>query len=203
VRGRDQQNFFADGRKGKMMRTQPGRLFYVVGASGSGKDSLIAYARTRIEGERQIVFAHRYITRSAEAPGENHVALSAREFQLRRKRGLFALHWEAHGQGYAVGIEIDSWLEKGLDVVVNGSRAYLPRARQRYARIVPVLVTVDVAVLRQRLSDRKRETEAEIALRLQRAQQFPAIDMTAVRVVHNNGTLEQGGQGLLNLLLEE
>lgn len=185
------------------MRTLQGQLYYVMGASGSGKDSLIDYARTHLDGARQLVFAHRYITRSAETLGENHVALSVREFHLRREWDLFALHWEAHGQGYAVGIEIDSWLEQGLDVVVNGSRAYLPRARQRYPRIVPLFVTVDETVLRQRLRRRNRETEAEIERRLQRTQQFPAIDMTAVRVVHNNGTLEQGGQGLLNLLLEE
>lgn len=185
------------------MWAQQGQLFYVIGASGSGKDSLIDYARTHLDGEHQLVFAHRYITRPAETLGENHVALSVREFHLRRKWGLFALHWEAHGQGYAVGIEIDSWLEQGLDVVVNGSRAYLPHARERYPRMVPLFVTVDEAVLRQRLSGRNRETEAEIEHRLQRAQQFATIDMAAVRVVHNNGTLEHGGQELLRLLLEK
>lgn len=183
------------------MRTQLGRLYYVIGASGSGKDSLIDYARTHLDGERPIVFAHRYITRPAEALGENHVALSAREFQLRRERSLFALHWQAHGQGYAVGIEIDRWMEQGLDVVVNGSRAYLARARERYPRIEPLLVSVDEAVLRQRLNGRNREAEAEIERRLERAQQLPAIDMTALSVVYNNGTLEEGGQNLLKHLL--
>ena len=53
-----------------------GTLFYVVGASGAGKDSLLAYARAALGGGTPVFFAHRYITRPAEAGGENHVALS-------------------------------------------------------------------------------------------------------------------------------
>ncbi len=54
-----------------------GRLFYVVGASGAGKDSLIEYARNALGSRDAVVFAHRYITRPPTARGENHVALSA------------------------------------------------------------------------------------------------------------------------------
>ena len=45
------------------------RLFYLVGASGSGKDSLLGYARGKLAGAPDVLFAHRYITRPADAGG--------------------------------------------------------------------------------------------------------------------------------------
>ncbi|MGZ5147587.1 MAG: phosphonate metabolism protein/1,5-bisphosphokinase (PRPP-forming) PhnN, partial [Burkholderiales bacterium] len=109
-----------------------GRLFYVVGASGVGKDTLMQYARDTLHDEHAVLFAHRYITRPAGAGGENHVALTAQEFEVRKRHGLFAMTWQSHGLHYAIGIEIDIWLAKGLTVVVNGSRAYISAARRRY-----------------------------------------------------------------------
>ncbi|OGB24807.1 MAG: hypothetical protein A3I66_02575 [Burkholderiales bacterium RIFCSPLOWO2_02_FULL_57_36] len=92
-------------------------LIYVVGASGSGKDSLMDYGRERLADVSGVLFAHRYITRRAHAGGENHVSLSLQEFTARNKAGLFAMHWNSHGHEYGVGIEINQWLAKGITVV--------------------------------------------------------------------------------------
>ena len=46
-----------------------GRLVYVMGPSGAGKDSLLSFARSALADE-PVVFAHRYITRPA-GQGEN------------------------------------------------------------------------------------------------------------------------------------
>jgi ribose 1,5-bisphosphokinase len=97
-------------------------LVYVMGPSGAGKDSVLARARFLLPPQAPIVFAHRYITRPAEAGGENHVALSAAEFTLRRDHGLFAYHWRAHGNEYGIGSEIQAWRRVGLTVVISGSR---------------------------------------------------------------------------------
>src|SRR5262249_59603141 len=88
------------------------------------KDWVLARARGLLPQEAPVVFAHRYITRPAEAGGENHVALSAAEFKLRRERGLFAFHWQAHGNEYAIGSEIKAWRRAGLTVVISGSREH-------------------------------------------------------------------------------
>src|SRR5689334_17900427 len=120
-----------------------GRLFYVVGASGVGKDTLIAYARGRIGGSSRVVFAPRYITRPAENGGENHVELTLAEFAQRESLGLFSMAWDSHGYRYAIGIEMDAWLEKGLTVVVNGSRAYVPAVRERYPDIAIVWISAE------------------------------------------------------------
>lgn len=146
------------------------RLIWLMGASGSGKDSLLQSLREC--APPGLLVAHRYITRPADAGGENHVALSEAEFLRRRAAGLFAIDWQAHHQHYALGIEIDQWLERGLDVLVNGSRLHLPLLAPRYGqRLLPVCLTVSLPVLEQRLRSRGREDEVAIAARLARARE--------------------------------
>lgn len=176
-----------------------GRLFYVMGASGCGKDSVMAHARTSCQG-RGVAFAHRYITRPADAGGENHVALTPEEFQTRLAHGCFVLHWESHGLRYGVGREIDGWMASGLDVVVNGSRAYLPRAARLYEQLVPVLVTVAPDVLRQRLEGRGRESSLEIERRLERAAALADCEHPRLVRIDNSGPLADAGEGLVALL---
>lgn len=177
----------------------PGRLFCVVGASGSGKDSLMDYARVRLAGHAQIAFVHRYITRPANAGGENHIALSPLEFAARRSAGLFSLDWESNGHCYGVGLEIDAWLARGMTVVVNGSRQHLDHAKTRYPTLAPVWITVSEASLRKRLQARGRESIAEIDARLARHQRAPMPCRDAI-VLHNDDELTVAGEALATLL---
>lgn len=177
-----------------------GRLYYVVGPSGAGKDTLLDYARARLAEHAAVVFAHRYITRPPQAGGENHVALSAAEFARRERAGAFALRWDSHGCRYGIGVEIDHWLAQGLDVVVNGSRAYLAQARARYPDMAVVWIHAPPEVLRRRLERRGRESGAARALRLARAEAYaPPAGIPVVEIV-NDGALADAGERLLRLL---
>jgi len=178
-----------------------GRLFYLMGASGVGKDSLMHYARQRLEGE--VHFAHRYITRPPEAGGENHVWLSEREFERREEAGFFALSWRSHGWRYGVGSEIDAWLAGGFGVVVNGSRAYLPEAQRRYPALVPVLVDAAPEALAARLASRGREDAAAIAARLKRSATLSVDAGDDWIVLRNDGPLAEAGEALVRLLAGE
>lgn len=157
------------------------------------------YAREKLAKHSGICFAHRYITRPADAGGENHVALSTDEFLARTQANLFALHWQSHGLSYGIGIEINQWLAKGVTVVVNGSREYLPMARQRYPELLPVLVEVSEATLRDRLSSRSRETLEEIELRLQRNRDLRLRGCFSA-IIRNEDTLAVGGEALVSLI---
>lgn len=174
------------------------RLFYVMGPSGAGKDSLLSYARSRVMG-RPVAFAHRYITRPAEAGGENHVALTPEEFSIRLAHGCFSMAWESHGLRYGIGLEIEAWLMRGMNVVVNGSREYLPRVADHFPAIIPVAITVDSIVLRHRLEARGRETATEIDERLARAASFKP-EHHALITIDNSGPLENAGDTLVSLL---
>ncbi len=167
-----------------------GRLFYLMGASGAGKDSLLSSGRERLS-ERSCLIASRYITRPPALHGENHLWLSDAEFQQRLRLGAFALHWSANGYRYGIGLEIDRWLELGLDVLINGSRAYLEQARTRYGeRLIPLLLQVDPALLERRLSARGRESQEEIAARVERARLLSAERPADAVVIDNSGALE-------------
>ncbi len=174
-------------------------LIYIIGASGSGKDSLIDLARGSLAVEQRVVFAHRYITRPFDTGGENHVALTSEEFALRMEERLFALQWESHGNYYGIGIEINQWLDNGLSVVVNGSRKYLPEVRRLYPEVVPVLIEVSIDTLRDRLLRRGRETEVEISERLRRNSLFEEQCEDTIRIC-NNGSIADSGAALVSLI---
>lgn len=174
-------------------------LYYVVGASGVGKDSLLGYARRHMAPDAPVLFAHRYITRPAGAGGENHIAVSREEFARMKARGLFALDWESHGLCYGLGVEIDAWLRRGANVVMNGSRAHLPAAGRRYPELCVILIEADPEVLRARLQQRGRETPEEIAARVARAEAFQVDHPQLVRL-RNDGELAEAGRRLVALL---
>lgn len=176
------------------------RLFYVIGASGSGKDSLLRHAREQLSGHRNIVFAHRYITRPHDAGGENHIALNDAEFDARLAGNLFAMHWNSHGVRYGIGCEINQWLAKGLTIIMNGSRAYLTDASRNYPELIPVLIEVSPDVLRSRLNTRGREGESEIESRLLRAMEFKNLYHPKLLTFYNDAQLEETGPAFAALI---
>src|SRR5262249_19204778 len=143
-------------------------LLYIVGASGVGKDTLLQYARRHINGSLPLLFAHRYITRPVREDSENHISLTTEEFMLRKEKGLFAMDWESHDLHYGIGSEIDVWMEKGFHVIVNGSRAYLGTARQRYSDLITIIIEADPDIILHRLENRGRETAKDIDNRFRR-----------------------------------
>ncbi len=175
------------------------RLIYVIGPSGSGKDSLLRYAREKLADDPGVIFAHRYITRSADAGGENHVALTRAEFATRLRNRLFALAWESHGHAYGVGIEINQWLAKDATVVVNGSREYLPDATRRFPELLAVAIDAPTDVLRDRLMARGREDRVAIEQRLARHRAMQSQPQAAT-VITNDGPLERAGEALVKLV---
>jgi ribose 1,5-bisphosphokinase len=176
-----------------------GRLFYIMGPSGAGKDSLLDYARARLGTTGCLRFARRYITRPAGASGEDHIALSVAEFAARVAAGEFLMHWQSHGYRYAVGIEVRRQLSQGIDVAMNGSREYLPTARSLAPSLQPVAITASPEIIRDRLERRGREDPAAITERVTRASGF-SVELPDVVVIVNDGPIEQGGERLVAVL---
>lgn len=170
----------------------PGTLVLVVGPSGAGKDTLIDVARSRLSGERRVLFARRLVTRPPGV-GEAHGRLDEAEFEAGRAAGRFPLSWRAHGLGYALGPEVAAMIRDGGVAVANGSRASLPEARARFARVRVVLVTAPAEVRAARLARRGRESAAQIAERLAHA---PDAEVAPDLMIENVGSPEAGGEAL-------
>lgn len=173
------------------------RLIYLIGASGAGKDTLLGYLKRHSGAPHRYVIAHRYITRSLTTDHENHICVSEREFRMRLEAGLFAMHWQSHGLLYGVGIEIETWLAAGLDVIINGSRAYLAQASERYPALLPIKLQVSSQILERRLSARGRETPAAVEQRLLRADAYDKVGPADMTVIDNDGPIEQTAAGFL------
>lgn len=181
-----------------------GKLIYLMGPSGAGKDSLIDAAREPLR-EIGCEVAQRVITRSAASLGEQAQEVSRREFELALQQGAFALSWQANGLRYAITKQIDDWLAAGRHVLVNGSRGHQQQARERYPDLIPILLTVDNDVLRSRLLRRERESVEDIERRLQRnalfADEIWKADPALLRL-DNSGELSSTVLQLLKLLRE-
>ncbi|MEB0048222.1 MULTISPECIES: phosphonate metabolism protein/1,5-bisphosphokinase (PRPP-forming) PhnN [unclassified Pseudomonas] len=179
-----------------------GRLIYLMGPSGSGKDSLIEAARVPLRA-LNCKIVRRVITRSAESVGEDAVGVSREEFEYQQADGEFALSWHANGLDYGIPVVIDQWLREGIHVVINGSRAHLPEALRQYPALVPVMLTVKDEVLRERLLRRGRESLEEIEARLRRNELFTtgvSIGEVPLHRLDNSGDLDVTVANLLRLL---
>jgi ribose 1,5-bisphosphokinase len=173
----------------------PGRLVLVVGPSGAGKDTLIGLARAACSGDGNVVFPRRVVTREATA-SEDNAQVSFEAFRQARDRGEFAVHWEAHGHGYALPRSIDDDLRAGRIVVANVSRTVIEATRRAYREVAVVSITAPAEILGRRLAARARGSDGQIAERLGREVDGGAPDAT----IHNVGSAETHAQELLRII---
>src|SRR6266511_772466 len=105
-----------------------GKIVFVVGPSGAGKDSLLRYAASQLSGDSRFAFPRRVITRKPADETERHDSITLEEFADAVRQARFALHWEAHGLHYGIPASIDADLAAGRTVAVNVSRNILAEA---------------------------------------------------------------------------
>jgi len=185
-------------RKGKA-DMMVGQLIVVLGPSGSGKDTLISFARRELAGEADVLFVRRAITRPADAGSEDHVAMMDSEFDAAIDEGQFSLTWAANGLRYGLPRSIEAHLAEGKLAVVNGSRGAWAVIQQVFPSAVAVEVNVDPGILARRLQSRGRESATEIEARLARASALKS-GFEADVVIDNSGAVETAGSALVEYL---
>lgn len=179
-----------------------GILFAVVGASGVGKDSVIGFARAQLEADARFLFVRRIISRPADSVGEDHAAVSPTEFADLHAQGAFCVSWQAHGLDYGLPTALATHVGQGGHGVANFSRRAIEEAHEVFSRLQVVEVTARPDVIAHRLAARGRETEKEIAARLQR--RIDAHRATPGMVtIENNAGLEEAGAQFLQLIREQ
>jgi thymidine phosphorylase len=174
---------------------RPGIFFFVVGASGVGKDTLIAKAMASLMPTGRYVPVTRAITRAA-APGEDHEPVSVENFRRREASGGFLHSWEAHGLHYGLPGSIPEDLAAGRNVVANGSRAAIAGLISKVNPLVVVEITAPPQALRTRIRDRGRETDREIDARLARKVAALPEGIDAFTVI-NDCTIDEGAERLI------
>lgn len=178
-----------------------GTLFYIVGASGVGKDSLIDALRTKLPAHR-FVFARRVITRPENSVGEAHEACTDEAFAERAARGEFLLWWAAHGLHYGLPAALTDQLAAGRHVIANGSRGKAAELAQRIPRLVVIEIDAPPEIIAARLAARGRETADDIARRLTRASAAYPETIDVVRVT-NDSDLHTGAVRLIHAIVSK
>jgi len=170
----------------------PGRLvLVVVGPSGAGKDTLIAYARAACRGDASVVFPAPVVTRPPSVfEGNEFMPPSA--FEQAAANGAFAIRWSAHGHMYGIPLAVDSDIEAGRTVVCNVSRTVVGAVRGRYANVVTVLVTAPQDVLRSRLAARERASDGRVSDRMRRLE-LPDGKLRPDVIINNVGDPQSEG----------
>jgi ribose 1,5-bisphosphokinase len=176
------------------------KLIYTVGPSGAGKDSLLAWLRTRMPSQFKLHFARRCITRIAQPHGELHESVDTDTFHRLLAADAFALHWQANGLHYGVRHEELAPLQSGKWVIVNGSRAYLADALHRFPDLRVLHVSASEETLRMRLLARGRETPEAIESRVTRSIALSPPEWVPTIEVRNEGSLDAAGDFLLRSL---
>lgn len=176
-----------------------GQLFYVVGPSGAGKDTLLQWVKNQATASSDLVFAQRVITRP-QHDSEQHEAMSQEAYWQAAAAGHFCLQWQANGLCYGIRRNIEVRLRCGQDVVVNGSREYLPQVRQLFPDAKIVWIVADPDLIRQRVEKRQRESGAALLNRLDRGSRFAIPEENDIIRIDNSGSIELAGQQLLDIL---
>lgn len=171
--------------------SETGLFFFVVGPSGSGKDTLIDGARAALAPSGRYVFARRVITRPAGSAGEEHEPADEAAFAAREAAGGFLASWGAHGLHYGIPASVRDEMAAGRHVVANGSRAVIADLARRLDDLVVIEIWAPDEVLAARIAGRGREDGAAITERLARVTPPLPAGIRVVRVA-NDATPELG-----------
>jgi thymidine phosphorylase len=178
---------------------KPGTFFFIVGPSGSGKDSLMSGVKPFLP-ETEFVFARRVITREASPDSEDHDSCSESDFLEREKQGDFIITWQAHGLYYGLPVILLEAIQQGIHVIANGSRNEILILKEKIPSLQVIEITAPIDVLRKRLIARHRETSEDIERRLQRATLTLPEGIRSLKI-KNDVTLEIGISRLKATLL--
>lgn len=178
---------------------EPGRLFFVVGPSGVGKDTLLRWVKDNMPADSSTVFARRTITRAAHA-SEAHEVIEHGYFWQLAADGHFSMLWQANGSCYGIRRGIEAELQAGRDVVINGSREYVPQLRQSFTDACIIWIDAEPELIRQRIEARQREAGPALLRRMERVSQFNAPETDDIYRIDNSGPVEVAGRRLLEIL---
>jgi ribose 1,5-bisphosphokinase len=176
------------------------RLIYVVGPSGAGKDSVLAWLRMHKPDSIPVHWTRRTINRpTADSPNsEQHEVVDDVMFEKLVRSDAFLMHWIANSHRYGIRkSELSNLVDPKCCVFVNGSRAHLSTAATLFPELTVLHITADQDVLRERLRLRGRESEEAIEARLRRDIHLSVPSGCGLIQIHNNSSLDMAGHQLV------
>ena len=148
-----------------------GRIIVVSGPSGVGKTTLVETILEHSSSIVRSVSATTRLPRIGETDGVDYHFLPKSEFErLIEQNGL--VEWTKYGENYYGTLKstLESTIKAGKDIVltidVDGA---IQLKKLGFSCLLIFILPPSVQILRQRLEERKTETESELNQRLERA----------------------------------
>lgn len=155
-----------------MVKPYSGNLLIVAAPSGGGKTSLV---KTLINALDKIEVSISHTTRAirpGEKEGVDYFFVSDQQFLTMIEQHEFIEHACVFNHHYGTAVsQINTRLAAGIDVVLDIDWQGAQQIRHLFPQAISVfIIPPSLAVLKQRLLDRRQDNEEVIAARMQRAQ---------------------------------
>ena len=180
--------------------TKTNLLVFVVGTSGSGKDSVMRETVSFLTSQSiPATTLKRAITRPPDR-NEDSTFMTVDEFLKHKEDNEFALSWHVYDNWYGCSwVGINKAIRENQLLLINISRSILFKAREVFPDCLIVLVTVPKEIAASRILKRGREDEKGLQTRLTRMESKIEIPTPNI-IVENTGNLNKTAEELGNFL---
>jgi len=165
--GQITQRFFG----GDDMKQRDGILFVVSAPSGAGKTTLCKGITDSLENLTHSISYTTRKPRPGETDGRDYYFVTADRFRDMAEAGDFAEYAEVHTNLYGTSKRVlDDMIKEGVDVILDIDTQGARQIKAHFATAVFVFIMPpSMAILEERLRNRKSDREDEIRKRMQRA----------------------------------
>ena len=153
------------------MKQRDGILFVVSAPSGAGKTTLCKGITDSLENLTHSISYTTRKPRTGEIDGRDYFFVTEERFRAMVQAGDFAEHAEVHTHLYGTSKRVlDDMIREGVDVILDIDTQGARQIKAHYATAVFVFIMPpSMAILEERLRNRKSDQEDVIRKRMQRA----------------------------------
>jgi guanylate kinase len=153
------------------MKQRDGILFVVSAPSGAGKTTLCKGITDSLENLTHSISYTTRKPRPGEIDGRDYFFVAADRFRDMVRAGDFAEYAEVHTNLYGTSKRVlDDMIKEGVDVILDIDTQGARQIKAHFATAVFVFIMPpSMAILEERLRNRKSDREDEIRKRMQRA----------------------------------
>jgi ribose 1,5-bisphosphokinase len=171
-------------------------IVLIVGASGTGKESLLRSTRSYYKHDPRFYFARRYATKP---PGENedNYFLDRAGFMILKTHGYFVAEWEENGYLYGIPWSFAEGAD-GATLFCSVSRTAIRSFEKRFDSVTTVQITARAKRIRERLEKQTQKNTTTIKRRVARAKELWHTQNLVL--FDNSPPLSQATQSFINLL---
>lgn len=154
------------------MKQRTGILFVVSAPSGAGKTSLCKAITDSLENLTHSISYTTRQPRPGEIDGRDYYFVAEKRFREMIQAGDFAEYAEVHSNLYGTSkLVLDDMISEGIDVILDIDTQGARQIRGHYESAVFIFIMPpSMAILEERLRNRKSDKEEEIRKRLRRAE---------------------------------